>query len=341
MLNTILQLVITLSYNDQPTSSHSTAAVTVFVLVGLLFFCVLTISHFVYLYVFKHHYTALMYSTVQALGGLFYYYGNNFVGIVIRYRDQLGCDRECVSSYRIAASVCLGFALIIFQFFPSATKQLLKVLKHKGKMTTLQKQKRRSPDWLSAIDMITILVKMDTLYSAIVEMVQSDEFCSSTDLVSSVAFLTVCISVGIGVEMIFYNFAQMSNKDDEDKLYTGLVRFGLVAMIICLPLYLLSDNRQPLDCFFGCDEFALPCNTSFEDIHRDCHTNGNDGTRFVFVVTAFILISTTSSLYFSCHHPPKCMRTRLKYFVKLNASQKSSSNELVHDLTTDLELKCK
>lgn len=337
MLNTILQLIITLSYDGQPDRSHSTAAIVVFVLVGVFFFCLLTVVYFVYLYVVKHHHTTFVYSTVQAIGGLFYYFGNNFVGIVFAYRDPLGCDRECVSSYRIASSVCLGFALIIFQFFPSATKQLLKVLKHKGKAKTLRKPKRRSPDWLSAVDMITVLVKMDILYSAIVEMVQSDEFCSPTDFASSVAFFTVCILVGIGVEIIFYNFSLMSNKkDDEDRLYSKLVGFGLVAMLICLPLYLLSDNRQPLDCVFGCDNFALPCNASFEEIHKNCHTNANDGTRFAFIVIAFALISTTSVLYFSCHHPPNCMKTRMKRFTVDDNQKLSSSSECIKDANIEL-----
>ncbi len=291
MLNTIIQEIITLTNGDHLDSA--TAALVLFVLVAFLFFGLLTIVHFVYLCIFKCHYTTFLTSFVQTIGALLYFYGDNISNLLNKYSTVLNCDEECVNNNRRAASFCLGVALIIFQMVPFISKQFLKVLKRKEKLNLTTTKK--SPDWFSAIDMITIFVKLDTLYSAIVVMVQSREFCNRSDITSSSAFLAVCVLTGIFAEVSYFLYALTSNEYSE-RVFTGLVTIGLIVLVCCLPLYLLADNRQPLDCAFGCDTYAA--NTTANALA--CNRTSNGSVRLGFTALSFIVISVFSLVFFVC-----------------------------------------
>ena len=63
-------------------------------------------------------------------------------------------------------------------------------------------KKTRSPDWYTALDLITMFIKINTVYSAIVGMTQSTDFCSSTEVAASSVFLSNCVLLGIASELI-------------------------------------------------------------------------------------------------------------------------------------------
>ena len=63
-------------------------------------------------------------------------------------------------------------------------------------------KKTRSPDWYTALDLITMFIKINTVYSAIVGMTQSTDFCSSTEVAASSVFLSICVLLGIASELI-------------------------------------------------------------------------------------------------------------------------------------------
>ncbi len=286
MLNTIIREIIIAANGDPETSAL--AAIIMFGIIAVLFFGSLAFCHFIYLCVYRHHYTSFIESAIQTVGALLYFYGDNMTYILGHYGPQLGCDSECVTSNRIAGSFALGTALIIFQVIP----HLLKKIK---KMTTGKPLKIRYPSWVSAIDMITIIVSMDALFSAVVVMVESPEFCSRSDIGTSVSFIVVCTIVGIFAEVIYWLYALHSSKD-KDKTFNVLVTLAFFIMIFCFPLYILADNHQPLDCAFGCDTFAA--NTTINDL--SCNNTGNAVTRLSFTVVTFSLIAILSPIFFIC-----------------------------------------
>ncbi len=142
--------------------------------------------------------------------------------------------------------------------------------------------------------MITMFVKINTLYSAIIVMVQTTEYCNNTDIATSTAFLLVCIFIGIFSEVVYFLNAWATNKHNS-KLYSTLVTFRLISMMTCLPLYLLADyNRQPLDCAFGCDTFTL--NMTANAIA--CNNVVNESVRLGFTSVSLIFIATIPIVYF-------------------------------------------
>lgn len=289
MLNTLVQNIILLIRGDR--ISSAIAAFSMFGIIAVVFFGSLAIVHFLYLCFLRGHRINFITSLLQTVGALFFFYGNNINDLIGNYGFDIGCDATCTANSRIISSFALGIALIIFNIVPPVTKSVLKLLKLKRKPTSVVAKK--IPDWFAAIDMITMFVKINTLYSAIVSMVQSAEFCNNTDVATSTTFLLVCIIIGFFAEVVYFMNARATNKDNS-KLYTGLVSFTFAAMLLCLPLYLLADNRQPLDCAFGCDTFAL--NLGLNAL--SCNSLANEGVRIGFTTLALIFIGTIPIIFF-------------------------------------------
>lgn len=313
MLNTLIQQIILL-VNGSPRES-AIAAFTIFGIIAVVFFGSLVIVHFLYLCFLRQNRISFVTSTIQTIGALFFFYGNNINDLIGNYGAYVGCTEICVENSRIIASFALGIALITFGIVPPVTKQVLKLLKLKRKPTSVIANK--VPDWFAAIDMITMFVKINTLYSAITGLVQSMEFCNATDIATSTTFLIVCIFIGIFAEVVYFLNARNTNKDDS-KLYTGLVTFGLISMMICLPLYLLADNRQPLDCAFGCDTFAT--NTTINDI--TCQSVANEGLRLAFSGVSLLFIGTIPIIYFFLN------RTAREDFTEVGSKIKKTMEEI-------------
>ncbi len=287
LLNTIIREIIIAANGDPETSAL--AAVIMFGIVAVLFFGFLVLCHFIYFCVYRHHYTSFVETAIQLVGGLLYFYGDNMTYILRRYGPELGCDSECVTNNSIASSFALGTALIIFQVIPHILLKFRKIIKGKP-------IKIKYPSWVSAIDMITIIIKMDALFSAVVVMVESSEFCSRSDIGTSVSFIVVCTIVGIFAQAIYWLYALRSNKD-KSKVFIVMVTIAFITMMFCFPMYVLADNHQPLDCAFGCDFSAS--NTTI-DFNTNCDIVGNAILRFFFVTVTFILIAILSPIFFIC-----------------------------------------
>ncbi len=292
MLNTIIQEIITLASGSQRDSAL--AALVLFILVAFLFFGLLTIVHFVYLCVLKHHYTAFITSSIQVIGALLYFYGDNITNLLNKYGAQLNCNNTCIARNHAAASFCLGVALLIFQFLPFIGKKFLKVLKRteKIKPATI----RKTPDWFSVIDMIVILVKLDTLYSAILVMGESSEICATMKIINVTTFLVVCILTGIITQIAYFLYALTTNEYSE-LLFKVVVGIAFIGLVFCLPLYLLADNQQPFDCAFGCDDFANNITANA----LSCNSTLNSSVRLSFTALSFIFIATLSLVFFACN----------------------------------------
>lgn len=198
----------------------------------------------------SHHlYLKIILLAVETLGAVLNFYGDNISFILQHYggEKELKCDQQCVENVRISAVITLGLALICHLFTPGL-RRLTKILEYKTKIKGAH----------SAFDMITVFAKVDTVFTAVVIMAQTDDFCSTTEKAISRGFLTLCVLVGVGL-MCFYCFLSMIKFYRDADGFKGKCSYLvvlLVLLIICFPIYLLADNFQPLDCDWGCDSFV-------------------------------------------------------------------------------------
>ena len=201
--------------------------------------------------------------------------------ILERYGEDLGCGDVCVENNRIAAVVTLGLSLILFQVTPGVLRKIAKMNKD---------WKYEETGWKSALDMLVVIVKIDTVFTVVAIMAQTDEYCNSTDVGLSWSFVIICFFAGL-VAMIVYGVFSCYKLHNSDKCKCITLAFFL--LLFCFPMYLLEDNQQPIDCAFGCDTFAA--NMTQNEIN--CNMRGSAGLRIGFMgVTLLIVIFVPSWL---------------------------------------------
>ena len=205
---------------------------------------------------------------------MLYYYGDNINFILERYGEDLGCGDACIENNRIAAVVTLGMSLILFHITPGILK----------KIAIMNDWEDPETGWSYALDMLVVIVKIDTVFTVVAIMAQTGEFCSSVDVGLSWSFVVICFFAGL-VAMIVYGVFSCSDKLDNaaSSIYINIAFFLLQ---FCFLVYLLADNQQPLDCAFGCDTFAA--NMTQNEI--DCNMRGSAGLRLGFMGATLLIV---------------------------------------------------
>ena len=252
--------------------------------IAVLFYGLLATVHFIYLCCIKQKFTSYLSSIIQTIGALFYFYGDNITHLLRAYGDELKCDTVCQKNNSIAATISLGFALIIFQIVPLILHKLYELIDKKGG--------KKKSSWFYAVDMIGMIVKIDTLYSAVVGMAKSPELCSKSDIGVSVAFFVICVVTGIVEEIMYcvYALALKGKVENSLRVFRIPTMVAFILVIICFPLYILADNNQPLDCAFECESLSLNATIT-------CNLNVEGGIRLAS--NCFILVAITLvALYF-------------------------------------------
>lgn len=228
---------------------------------------------------------------VQILGAMFYFYGDNIGFIIQNYSEELGCGDQCVVNNRIAAVVTLGLALIILHLFPVVFNYIdFSIIDKNG--CNNDGWNDNISKWNSGMDMITIIVKIDILYTAVAVMTQTDEFCGSIDKALSWSFIVLCALVGI--VFMFINLVYSYIKINHDNAVVILV-FSVIFLALSVFMYLLADNQQPLDCAFNCDTFAA--NQTINEI--SCNTHANSSVRLSLMLIASIIVFSLAVIWIS------------------------------------------
>ena len=293
MLNSICREIVSLSApDDSERRAAGIATVVLFVLVIVLFFGILSSINVIYLcckYVNNKEalFFKMAFLLVEILGATLYFYGDNISFIFDQYGDALGCSQQCMENNRIAAVITLGLALMFYHLFPPCLH----------KVATLCELPEPTP-WYSASSMMTTILKVDALFTIVVIMAQTTDFCSNVDLSISVAFLVISVVVGIILMIVYSAISYSSNQDKE---WRWIVPLACILLVVIFPMYILADNLQPLDCAFGCDTFAF--NQTQNEI--SCNEVGNSALRLGFTVVAFITVAFLSSVFFCCRHNTK------------------------------------
>ena len=281
---------------------------------------------------------------VQIIGILLFTYGDNISNITLTYGEVLGCNTRCVENNKIAAAITIGLSLFIFHILPHSFQNVAKQYEELSDIGQKSKEKslnvseadankitELSADtnkktlsdyklletnkktlsgyrlleetrWFYALEMLITIIKIDTLYTAVAITTQTDGFCSSIDEGLSIGFFVISCLLG-AVHMIANGkYSHIDLQGKSCRIYSIGV---LVLAMVCLPLYLLADNHQPLDCFFGCDTFAtdltmnrlsfnstLGCYTTSNTApnNQACNQIGNSITRLLFMITVLLLI---------------------------------------------------
>ena len=226
----------------------------------------------------------------QCIGAVLYFFGNNSADISRTYGEELQCGENCAVMWRIAAMISLGSALAYYQLIPPCLHKIAKLYHYEDKRS----------DWFSSRAMIAVFIKIDALFNTVnlaAEKVQDQ--CGPFTVALTTIFVLVCITLGIGliITNFIYSLA-MLRKNQNDKHGGKLVAFvtSFVILILCFPPYLLTDNRQPLDCAFGCGlEVSVSGNNSSSGSNT-CHRTGSSALRLVLSSVMFVIIIFVSFL---------------------------------------------
>ena len=282
---------------------------------------------------------------VQVIGILLFTYGDDISNITLTYGEVLGCDSRCIENNKIAAAITIGLSLFIFHILPHSFQNVAKQYEELSDIGQKSKEKSLNASeadankitelsadtnkktlsdyksletnkktlsgyrlleetrWFYALEMLITIIKIDTLYTAVAITTQTDGFCSSIDEGLSIGFFI--ISWLLGAFHMIANGKYSHTLDLKGK-YRTIHNIGvLVLAVVCLLLYLLADNHQPLDCFFECDTFAtdlttnrlsfnstLGCYTTSNTTpnNQACNRIGNSITRLLFMITVLLLI---------------------------------------------------
>lgn len=156
--------------DDSERRAAGIATVVLFVLVIGLFFGILSSINVIYLCCkYADDKDALFFKVaflvVEILGGTLYFYGDNITYIFDQYGNALGCGEQCMENNRIAAVITLGLALMFYHLFPPCLQKI-----------AAQCNVPEPTPWYSASNMMTIILKVDALFTVVAIMAQTTDF---------------------------------------------------------------------------------------------------------------------------------------------------------------------
>ena len=196
-----------------------------------------------------------------------YFWGDNVHHIVLSYGELIHCDNNCQEILLVSAKVSQGMSLIMIHTAP---------LFHDNEFA--RNEIMRGRKWAySALTILTVQVKIDMIYSIVTTIVQPEVHCTKTDRTLSLTFFVFSTILG------WFSLALLSKFNS----YGFSIRtvMASVFMSLSLPMFLLSDNKQPLDCLTGC---GFPIGNS-SSVDGTCKISLNYGLRLGFMVVVFAL----------------------------------------------------
>lgn len=241
MLNTIIRQLVSLSGSNSK-GVDILIPYAVLTAITYIIFIAFNITYIVRHYVIKDEdekeRTHVLIKTslliVETAGTMMYFYGDNISFILENHGDELKCDLRCVENVRISAAIFLGLALICYQFAPGL-RRLTNILGFETETTGVH----------LTVDMIAVFPQIDVVFTVVVTMAQTDDFCSRKNKAYSRAFFILCILAGWGLMSFSCILAMIKFHRDNSFKWIPLALLCLLA--ICFPLYMLADNSQPLD----------------------------------------------------------------------------------------------
>ena len=143
--------------------------------------------------------------------------------------------------------------------------------------------------------MIALYALFNTVVIATADI---DDFCNEVDIAINVSFLMICVLTGIVLMTVNCFYAL---KKSDHKQYAWISYLALAVLSICFPLFLLTNNPQPLDCAFRCDTFSK--NKTLQKI--ECDQQSSSGIRLGLSTVILDVVGLLSLLLLGCKHNTK------------------------------------
>ena len=284
IVNTILRELIAVATSDDRVAGIATVvcfSILGFILIGLspLALCFTTINPLI-----------IIAWLMQLVTVVLYFYGDNIGFILERYGETLGCGDMCIENNRIASVVLLGSAMVVWHIIPPLLKDIAVMVK--------DEYNYKHGGWYYALDMLALLIRVDTTFTVIAIMSQTTAYCSLSDRTLGWSFFVILTVIGIAGLIIssIYTAYKIDNESTIKSLPAMSATLIIVVILlgISLPLYILADNQQPLDCVWGCDSYSdnataiVAANSGI-----NCNMKANSGLRLGFMTAtcAFVLLS--------------------------------------------------
>ena len=168
-----------------------------------------------------------------AIGGLFYYIGDNLPPLVEEYAEELGCSPNCVEGAQMAGIVMLVFATTTY--LPIAINAVF----------THNKDENDKVDIPARIAVFLLLAKitdLDLVYTSIERIIPST--CNETIVGGTWAYYIIYIVVFTGVT-VYTVCSICKDTTSAEKIWVVINALLICAFMAC---YILADNRLPLGC---------------------------------------------------------------------------------------------
>ena len=214
---------------------------------------------------------------LQLVVAALYFFGDNFGYVLPHYADALNCSDTCQRGVEVARHAALGTAIIIIHSIP--------VLDWDATYDNNYKKKYKSLHY--TLNVIAVLIKIDMIYSIVTAVVQSDADCSTTNKALTYSFFAIATVIG-WISIIFQSVEGKHALYKDVDICDCTTVFGIILLLVSLPMFLLSDNRQPLDCEFGCvviSNNTISNNTAGNMTSADaCNYIANHSVSLAFIV---------------------------------------------------------
>lgn len=294
MLHTVIQQCIRVG------GPNTAAAYTMFgLMIVLLLILSILVSCFHAILRKKFYWYGFLSLIMQHVGAVCYFIGDNITQLAIFYNGNLGAAQ-------ISGTIFIGVALVIFLLVP----QISHVLRERIDKPKVKKDDEEFDDqhWCLAIDSITVIIKVDVLYSALVAMIESSQdMCSETSIVLSSLLVSMCIILGWAYIGLLWGV--LVTEEDGAISYRPIVlTFFMVIIGVCFFVHILMDNDLPLDCGFGCSAFELVGNSSVPVMNCNgtnlgpcCDQHSNSAVRLTFTLINLLALTFISLLFGSAY----------------------------------------
>ena len=215
------------------TVSQATASVVLFSIVGLLYIVSIG-AWFVWLWCKETKVKELCIKNLArcistAIGGLFYYIGDNLPPLVEEYAEELGCSPNCVEQTQVTGIVI--FAIATATYLPVTINAVFTHNKGEDDVDV--------PAFIAVFILLAKVTDLDLVYTSIERIIPHT--CDEVIKRGTWAYYTT--SVAIFIFVTIYAVWCICRKTE---------KFWVVvnALLVCLFMacYILADNRLPLGC---------------------------------------------------------------------------------------------
>ena len=255
---------------------------------------------------------------LQYVAVLFFFCGDNLEYAFDNYAKGVDCGSGCVYNIQLVAPILLGISTFLIkghdQLFGKA-KEASKDREETEEGAAIPKQEapratdntlrpvliflnyiKKNPDeeenptmyTYYALEMFALLVKSDAYYTILTSYFASDEYCSKRNMIFNWTFFASFIIYGLLV--LFSKGVYATCKLGKDRI-RNIVLMWIIVILLCLilPIYILADSGQPLDCTGEC-VFYAGNTTAMEAL--DCNRKDTkQKLRLIFTIVILLFLA--------------------------------------------------